>query len=400
LEILEDRRVPAGTLTGLTFLDFNSNGTFDTTATLPNNGSGTVGVAVDQPVAGVTVTAYDAAGNVAGTTTTSAPLGAGNTNWSLALPDGQYRVQFTNLPAGDTSGPQGTDSHTTVQFATVSGNTVSGLSLGLVNPAFYSTDNPTIVTSIFKFGDQINGPNSQMPVLVSLPYTAGAADLDNNAANYTNPAATTLATASQVGTTFGLGYDQQNQTIYAGAYMKKHAGYGPDGNGAIYALSPTTGSITLFADLNAIFGAGTTGTDPHAGNGGNYAIDNGNISWDAVGKTSLGGLDVSPDGKFVYVMNLADRSLYALPTSGPLNSATVRRIQVPLPSDNTVTGSPRTTRWGTCGHSPCRPTAATSTSAPSTAPRARSRTLATRPTTATRRSSWPTSSRPTTTARR
>ena len=49
-----------------------------------------------------------------------------------------------------------------------------------------------------------------------------------------------------------------------------------------------------------------------------------------MGKTSLGGADLSEDGRTLYVMNLADRSLYALPTSGPLNSTTVRRVQIPL----------------------------------------------------------------------
>src|SRR5262249_47224817 len=125
----------------------------------------------------------------------------------------------------------------------------------------------------------------------------------------------------------GLGYDPFNRTVYAGAYMKKHSGYGPSGTGAIYAINRDTGAVTLFVDLNAIFGAGTAGANTH--NNADYDVDNEDVSWNAVGKTALGGLDVSPDGRTVYVMNLADRSLYALPTSGPLNAATVRRVQIP-----------------------------------------------------------------------
>src|SRR5262249_51308610 len=66
-----------------------------------------------------------------------------------------------------------------------------------------------------------------------------------------------------------------------------------------------------------------------------YFVDNGNISWDAVGKLSLGGMDISADGSRLFVMNLNDRRLYVVPTSGPLGPGTIARYDIPLPADRT-----------------------------------------------------------------
>ena len=175
-------------------------------------------------------------------------------------------------------------------------------------------------------------PNNANPVIVDFPYSAGSSTLDyNERASFFAPSTHALMVpANQAGTVYGLGYRRASNTVYAAAFMKKHSGFGPSGTGAIYAVDPSSGATTLFADLNAIFGAGTAGADAHAGNGGDFRRDNDNVAWDAVGKTSLGGLDVSADGSKVYVVNLANRELYELPTSGPLTPATVRHSAVPL----------------------------------------------------------------------
>ncbi len=58
----------------------------------------------DNGVAGVTVTAYNAAGAVVGTATTAA-----NGAYTIIDPGGTaatpYRIEFTNLPPGFTDGP-------------------------------------------------------------------------------------------------------------------------------------------------------------------------------------------------------------------------------------------------------------------------------------------------------
>ncbi len=313
----------AGTITGLVFEDFNGNGTRDTTTTIPSSGAGTTRIAVDRGIAGIAVAVYDSAGTLRGTATTDA-TGA----YSLgATGTGPYRVEFTNLPAGyrpSAFASGATGNGTTVQFVP-DGNS-SNINLAILDAASFCQNNPSVVTSCFVYG-AAGGPFGANPAVIDFPYAAGSNS--GSAASYNLPATHALAVAvSQVGAVYGLGYRQSTNTVYAGAFMKKHSGFGTGGTGAIYTVNAGSGATALFADLNAIFGAGTAGVDPH--NPADYDRDNGNAGWDAVGKVSLGGLEVSPDGSRVFVVNLADRSVYSLPTAGPLNLTTVQRVQIPL----------------------------------------------------------------------
>jgi uncharacterized repeat protein (TIGR01451 family) len=331
VELLEHRFLPTGTITGLVFQDFNGNGVFDTTSSIQNAGQGTIGVAVDRGIGGLTVTAYDNANVVQGTTTTSLTNGTFTIN---AGGIGPYRVEFTNFPAGFLSGPHGPNSGTSVQFVP-DGN--SNIQLGINNPLDYSQNNPDLVTSCYVFGDPINGEFRNSPVIISFPYSAGTQDSDTSIPNITNPDTHALAVPARlVGTTWGLAYNQTSRTVYAAAYMKKHAGFGPNGTGAIYQMGTTGNSATLFADLNAIFGSGTAGTDPHDTS--NYINDNFNQTWDAAGKVSLGGMTISEDGRRLYVMNLANRTLYEIPLDSPISAGNIRHVAVPLASVPHATG--------------------------------------------------------------
>ena len=246
-----------------------------------------------------------------------------------------YRVEFTNLPVGFFPGPHGANDGTTVQF--VNGG-ASNVDLGLVQPATYSVNNPLLVTPQYWFGNPQTGPNAAQPTIVATSYSGGSAFSDPSAstsANYTTPALQTLATVQQVGATWSVTYDAQNQTVYAAAYFKKHTGFGPDGPGAIYAIpitfNPVTGAVvpgtpTLLTTLNA-------GPNDHDTT--DYDTDNGNTGWNAVGETSLGGMAVSPDGSTLYVMNLFDRKLYVIPTADPANALAVT---LPVPADATGPG--------------------------------------------------------------
>lgn len=332
----------AGVISGIVFQDFNGNGIQDLGVSISTAGGGTTTLANDRGIAGITIIAVDSAGVTQGSATTLP-----NGSYSLSAGGaGPYRIEFAGFPAGFFPGPHGTQNGTTVQFVP-DGNSAS-VNLGLVRATDHSQNNPELVTSIYTFGDQISGPNANQPVLVSFPYNSGAADgtpipppgpqpggSDSNGGPYLEPTDhSPFLLANQVGTTWGLAYDRISRTVYAAAFTKKYAGYGPSGNGAIYQAGGPAG-VGLFADLNQIFGAGTAGVDfrgtPTWIVDGGFFADGGNTGWDAVGKSSLGGMDISDDGGFLYVMNLADRSLYILPTTGPLNSTTVRSVLVPNP---------------------------------------------------------------------
>src|SRR5262249_9513637 len=110
-------------------------------------------------------------------------------------------------------------------------------------------------------------------------------------------------------------------------------------NGGIYTINPTTGAVTLLTDFNnANMFPGSTGvnfrTRDGAGNPYDYTTDSLNTGWDAVGKTAFGGMDVSSDGWTLYVMNLGDRQLYAVPLQGPINNTTVQHFSLALPASD------------------------------------------------------------------
>ncbi|MCU0703499.1 MAG: Cna B-type domain-containing protein, partial [Fimbriiglobus sp.] len=340
-ELLEDRAVPA--VTGWVFQDFNANGTRDLSNTPPNAGNVTYGAAIDRGLGGVTVTAFDATGAVRGTA-----VSAANGSYTLNVSGSQtdpLRIEFTTLPAGFFAGPRGPDSGTTVQFVPDANATAS---VGLVRPTDFASDDPIIINTLFNYGPHNEGPNGT--ALYAVRYSAGGNG--STASNYTAGNRLIDVPKDRLGAVYGVAYDPYRRDVYASAYFKRHVGFGPDGTGAVYrfnypvgaaaGFAPPPGSL-LYADLNAIFGVNTAGPNQHDltdenGNGlaDDYDTDNGNAGWDAVGKTGLGGMDSSDDGQFVFVMNLFDRQLYRIPTSGPLNTTTIQRVSIPLTNPDTT----------------------------------------------------------------
>jgi hypothetical protein len=183
LEVLEDRSLPSGVVTGLVFEDFNANGRYDPNPSLTNSsGIGSVGLAADRPVAGVTVLAFDANNRIVGaalTTGTATTVNGSPVNYVLNVGGvGPYRIELTALPAGFSSGPSGPDSQSTVQFVP-DGNT-GQVSVGLVRAGDFSQNAPDLVTSCYVFGDQINGPNRNDPVVIGFPYAVGSNSTTNS----------------------------------------------------------------------------------------------------------------------------------------------------------------------------------------------------------------------------
>jgi protocatechuate 3,4-dioxygenase beta subunit len=354
-DTLEDRSTPA--VTGLVFQDFNANGSFDTAGAVANSGVGSTPTAVDIGVAGVTVTAYDAANAVVGTTTTAA-----NGTYTLDTgAAGPLRVEFTGLPAGVFFGPSGTSSNSAVQFVDAAAGNVN---LSLVRPEDISVNDPKVVTNTYVFaGGTSRDANAGAGVIVEFSYSSGSASGDPNLDNYTRPTAHDLRVRQDnVGTTWGLAYDSSRGKLYAAAFMKRHSGFGPGGPGAIYTSGLTGSTATLYADLNSIYPNSPAGNladvfrdqannpvsflrtytdeDSWARDGLVRFTDvNGvtrDLGWDTVGKISLGGLDTNADNSRMYTVALGDRRLYSVPTSGLLNTSTVNRFDLPIPA--TVTG--------------------------------------------------------------
>lgn len=358
--VLEHRDIPS--VSGFVFQDYSANGSFDKTATIPNAGGtanpaapGTVATAVDIGVANVKVTVFNSAGGKVDQVVSNA---SGAWTSTLTTAGQPYRIEFTSLPAGFTYGPHGATNGTSTQFVTDGATTAS---LGIIKSSEYFRTNPTLLTSQYFFGSAV-GADQAVPAILSFPYSAGSIDqsVPANSNSPRNGERAVAIPAAQVGTTWGLGYNRTQQSFYAAAFTKRHSGFGPGGPGAIYtgALPQTNaanevtsasswlnlqGATAKVGNTSATFTVDTLGTFSAYINGRNavgynYDTDGGDTGWNAVGKTSLGGLDVSDDGTKVFVMNLADKRLYVIPVmaSGLPDTNNIRAYDVPTPAGTTA----------------------------------------------------------------
>lgn len=311
-----------GTISGRVFEDFNGNGVYDT-----SGGTSAAPTAIDVGVSGVTVTVYDSGGATQGSGTTNASgifsISAGGT--------GPYRVEFTGIPAGyfpsarstdSVAGGTVTDSGSTIQF--VPDGSSANVNLGLVRPADYCQNNPAVCSQLYGLGAA-----NQPEAIFTIPYTGGSTRTTGGTpvTDFMSPGNTSLATTDQVGTTFGIAYNRYTNVVYAAAFVKKHAKLGPGGTGAIYRVDRNSGAVSEYVNLNTVFGPGTAGNDPH--NMADLDIDNGQTTWNAVGKSAFGGMAISDDMQYLFVMNLADRQLYRIPTSGTLDNTTITSVAFP-----------------------------------------------------------------------
>jgi len=300
---------PACSLSGTVFRDYDASG---------SRGPREPGVA------GITVTAFGADGSVVASVVT----GAGGQYTLAGLPQGvEVRVEFTGLPAYLRSGPAGSQNNTSVTFVTCAPG-APALDFGVNNPGHYCQQNPNVATSCFVIGYQIGVTDTTM---VAFPYTAGSGDFTPPpGARFDNPPYTPLAQANDIGSTWGLAYHRTSSTLFAGAFLKRHAGLGPGGPGAIYAIDQDTGAISIFATLNA--GADPQPQGPDATP---WLIDA--ATFPLVGRLGLGGLSISDDGRTLWAVNLFNNTLNridvisvggASPTAGAVAS-----FPVPVPGN-------------------------------------------------------------------
>ncbi len=307
-----------GGISGVTFRDYNANGLQD---------------ALEPGLRGIVVTAYDAAGSVISCESTA------DGTYGLD-PMGAYpvRLEFT-LPSDGSldflqPGTAGSASRTSVTFVDAP---TAAVNTGFSNPADFCGTNPApaLATSCFVFGEQndnVNGVNKDHNVLVTFPYTAGSPNLTDNVAVRT-PLPASLAVAKSIGSVWGLAWHPQDQTLYAAAFLKRHAGFGPHGPGAIYQITPSGPSLFYNFALSV-------GADPHpqpdqvCSSAMNPLPTNSNCwlhdtnAFDQVGKGGFGDLDISEDLSTLYTINLANKTLLAIPIDNP--GATVATA-VPTP---------------------------------------------------------------------
>ncbi len=293
------------TLGGTAWLDYDSDGVQDAAET--------------QGQSGVTVKIYDCNGNLVATEVTDY-YGDWHYDGAVTYP---VRVEYSNLPTGASSTFNGTNSATSVQFVSAASCAVD---MGVQYGADYCQTNPPLATNCYVNGNNSSGTSGAGDVLVKFDY---------NNTGFT-PSPTHIGYASEAGTTWGLAYQRETGKLFSSAYIKRHAGLGPQGTGGIYITDVAAGTTTNFVNLASL--GISTGADPH----GTLPSDKTQPSQDSlafyeVGKRAFGDMDISDDGKYLFVVNAFTKELHRIFINNPATVPTAGDIttySIPNPCSN------------------------------------------------------------------
>ncbi|WP_040839554.1 SdrD B-like domain-containing protein [Thiothrix nivea] len=263
-------------ISGKVFRDFNSNGVFDTGASFNEVG-----------MAGVTVKAF-AASDPVSTPTSTATSGVNGSYTLTGLTGGaSYRLEFS---WAESWLKPGVASGTTVQFVQ---DGISNADMAVNNPAQYCQANPEVATTRMIPDDKVD-----KPTVLSFDYDSTGDDRST---------LTELAHGSDhIGSTWGVAYRRDTKKLYVSSVLRRHTSEGSLGFGGIYELDASN-SAAAPVNWLSITSAGSM-TNPR-GIPGDGSPSHDVEAYQKLGKMSLGDIDISEDGKTLYVMNLNTRSL-------------------------------------------------------------------------------------------
>jgi|GEM_PF-478584 len=270
-------------------------------------------------------------------------------NYSYNPPNYPVRIEFVipsglcNLdPAEDYPAANGDTYGTGVQFA--SGPGVHNFIINY--PADFAIDeNPPVYVPCYVNGDNLAGGTAgPSDAFVSFQYRDNGYGANSGRPGASGPPHDVLAYASQIGSAYGVAYSRQAQKFFTSAFLKRHSGLGPLGGGGIYIIDPSNvdlvGSLA-FMDLDALGFPTSDEVNPYTDAKIAYNVvefspvigSNADrnlpanktdpnadpAAYGQVGKLSLGDLDISEDGRYLWVVNLYDRKLYSIDLGDPFN---------------------------------------------------------------------------------
>jgi SdrD B-like domain/Secretion system C-terminal sorting domain len=367
-------------ISGLVYRDYNNNGTRQAAAGY-----------TEPIVAGVTIKAFNASDALLATVTSTS---TGYNFSAIQVPSGTaVRLEFTIPTSGsctvnglfDFSAGSGATSGTAVRFLTA-GAVAININFAINDPNDYQSDaapfsNTFLFLPRYHSGNATGtGTSAAGGVFYKIPYTAKG--------QVTLAASNLLATNAQVGTCYGVAYSKQAGRVFTSAFMKRHNGFGPangtfnNAPGAIYIINPAlnsgTGAASYFTSLDAlgypthnstgtpaygpaasynITGTGVGATISYTTNGlgvigtnSTRGLPNDSTStsmdpaaFGQVGRVSLGDIEISDDGRYLFVTNFFDRKLYQLQLNSitnPTSATVVNSWNIPNPPLRSASGIP------------------------------------------------------------
>jgi hypothetical protein len=333
------------TITGAVFRDFNTDGKWNTSASYNIPGFSEPGMA------GITVTAFFGTGS---NVTTTSGLNGAYTLTGVTLP---ARLEFSNLPPGCFESTIHRGSRTNLNIIR-SGDQTSDVNFGVNFPDDFvdSPSNIKLAIPLSSNGNGLGGGNTgnlssivsfnykeSADIIADVPYTLPDETITLIPRKY-NDAQKTAALNRNTGNVWGVAYDRDRDRLYSAAFLKRYTGLGPHGLGGLYisdgvknAASPTYSSYDL-ASAGIAFGTVTSNISRGLQN--NYDQPVGTpfdaAAYGDIGKVGMGDIDLTPDGKYLFMVNLNNKNLYKLDVSGA--SPTVAG-QWPIPNPGCQNGN-------------------------------------------------------------
>ncbi|ALJ21357.1 SdrD B-like domain-containing protein [Microbacterium sp. No. 7] len=232
------------------------------------------------------------------------------------LVGGTYRVAVTNPKANTYSESYLIDGYAEPQFSPatsfvdLSGGTDIGVSVGYIDVTKVGYANATIYSATQPDSIWPSGKADALEVYQT-PYRLDSAP-------------TAITTDFTLGALYGIGLDRDENEIYAGAYAKRGSDYGPGGAGAIYRVDPASGAWEQYV---TVADAGTTAHDFDEMIGEHQAQDFSFRS--AVGRESLGDVEVTEDAAFLLAINMHTDSVVVYPVQDAVDPAPIQTLAIP-----------------------------------------------------------------------
>jgi hypothetical protein len=289
-------------ISGMVFRDMNSNGVWD----LSNP--------AEPGEYGVTVKAYNASNALLAVVSTNA---SGIYSFSAGqVPAGTaVRLEFS-ATAGDYPSKRTAADRSNIQFVTAGGTAVN-INYAIATKKLLSDNsNPYVATTAATNGN---------------PMATGAGNAGDNDNLYVFPydlssTGSGKRTKNQyTGSVFGLAWQRESRTLFMAAYLKRHAGFGPGGIGAIYQSQIGTNGVpvnpTLLLDVNAL--GLNVGTDPRVNPlpDASSAVNTDIGVFANVGKRGIGGMELADNGRDLYFVNMYEKKLQRINIGNPLKSS-------------------------------------------------------------------------------
>lgn len=264
---------------------------------------------------GVQVSAYNAANTLLGIVYTSA---SGFYSFSSSQTPASTAVRLEFVAAtGSYPSRKIAPNRTNVQFV-IAGPGAINIDYAVTDKKLSAnTTNPYVATTKYTNGNSTSigtGHAGTYDNLHVFPY-----NLSNDGG------ATRRAKNIFTGAVFGLAWQRESRILLMSAYLKRHCSFGPNGIGAIYKSQINTAGVpatpTLLLDVTAL--GINVGVNPRIAALPNTAnTPNRDIGVFAeVGKRGIGGIELSNDGRELYMINMFEKKLHRINIGNPLKSS-------------------------------------------------------------------------------